>query len=210
LTSKPFGPRWGRCTPRMATRVPTSVLVLVDRRIRLNAELQRLHRLKKESADLYKQVKATLEAIDKLLEERVEAYDHAMLPSQSNYRSHTQGQYGALNNIILRALKAAGGGPLTAADILCRMDVTWPEDWTRPDDLRVWGKNVRRRLWHLRAKGVLVSPFMGGGYNGLTTWMINPERLQPVAKGTQSTHQDAASPGSNRKTTVTADTDEHA
>ena len=194
----------------MATRVPTSILVLIDRRIRLDAELQRLHRLKKESADLYRQVKVTLTAIDQALEQRVEAYDHSILPSQSNYRSYTQGQYGALNNIILRALKAAGGGPLTATDILYWMDGIWPEEWARPEDQRVWGKNVRRRLWHLRAKGVLVSPFMGGGYNGLTTWMINPERLQATAKGTQSTHQDAASPGSSRKTMVTADTDEHA
>lgn len=154
-------------------RTPTSILMLVDRRARLEAELKRLQALKNESAALYRTVKSIVKSIDDALASRGIDENWEGLPLRPSTRSYARGQYGALNNIILRGVRASGGGPISSTELLQWIDLHWPQEFARPDDYNTWRKNVRRRMRHLRAQGVLVSLPKSGSKFGPADWKIN-------------------------------------
>jgi len=147
--------------------------MLVDRRARLDAELKRLHALKNESAALYRTVKSILKSIDDALSSRGIDENWNGLPPRPSTRSYARGQYGALNNIILRGLRAHGGGPIASTELLQWIDLHWPSEFARPDDDETWRQNLRRRMRHLEARGVLVSLPKAGSKFGPAHWKIN-------------------------------------
>jgi hypothetical protein len=147
--------------------------MLVDRRARLEAELKRLQALKNESAALYRTVKSIMKSIDDELASRGIDENWEGFPPRPSTRSYARGQYGALNNMILRALRAKGGGPISSTELLQWIDLHWPQQFARPEDYETWRQNVRRRMRHLTAKGILVSLPKSGSKFGPADWKIN-------------------------------------
>jgi hypothetical protein len=157
-------------------RAPTSLLLLIDRRNRLAAEVERMQAVRREAADLHRHVSGLLKAVDEALAKHPIQLDADILEPQPTTRSYARGHYGLMTNLILRALKDSHGAPLTATQICCWIEKHWPPEATRPEDESRWRDNIRRRLWNMRATGTLLSPTVGNGGGLHSTWVINPDR----------------------------------
>lgn len=184
----------------MASRAPTSLLLLIDRRNRLDGELQQLKRLKREAADLYRHVNANLVAIDAALAKHPIKLDPDILAPQKTYRSNAREKYGWLTHSILRALKSTPESPLTAAQVLEWINDHWPDWRPRPTDRSDWARTVRRRLWNLRQAGVVLSPVIGNGRSSQSTWTINPDRWPDAQSDSASIPISDDFPGRSHKT----------
>ncbi len=191
----------------MATRTPTSILFLIDRRNRLEGELERLAALKRAASDLHRHVKKELDAFSAALDQHAGRFDEARVRTSHSLRSCAHSDYGLLTRLIIRSLKEADGRPLTSTEIRLWVEAHWPAGGDDPSDAKEWARNVRRRLRNLRVKGVLLSPAVGTGAKTRTTWMINPAMLIQ-GLDTESTLFDDDDLGSSRRTTGTDHTDE--
>lgn len=183
----------------MASRAPTSLLLLIDRRNRLEGELQKLKHLKQEAANLHRHVAANLAAIDAALAEHPIQLDVDILTPQKTYKSNARDRYGWLTHSILRALKGAQTRSLTATQIRAWIDDHWPDWRPRPTNHSEWARTVRRRLQNLRSAGVVLSPVVGNGRTSQSTWMINPDRWASESLGNTPTPLDVDCPGNTRK-----------
>lgn len=71
----------------MAARTPTSVLIQIDRRNRLEGELRELAVLKRAASDLHRHVKSELKAFSAALDERAGQFDEARIRTSHSLRS---------------------------------------------------------------------------------------------------------------------------
>lgn len=149
--------------------------MLIDRRNRLEGELEKLVILKHEAENLYSTVQSALTGIEEGLGQLQGLYDPERLRKVRSLRTTARGQYGLLTRMIISALKA-GGRPMTTGEVARWVGVYWPEDAERPAGDAKLASNVRKRLRNLRVAGVLISPVLGNNVIK-TTWMINPELL---------------------------------
>lgn len=190
----------------MATRTPTSILMLIDRRNRLEGELKKLQDLKRESEDLYNHVQAEFAATSSKLDEVAGRFDPDRIRETYSVRSHGRNNYGLLTRMILGALKAAQGRPVTQIEIAKWVEARWNGDKDYIAVYSKWHRNLNKRLGSLRRERVLLSPQVGNGYATHTTWIINPD-LIISGLDTESTlfHDDDL--GSSHRTTEKDRTD---
>lgn len=156
-------------------RAPTSLLLLIDRRNRLEGELARLKDLKRQSADLYRHISRALEGIDDLLDQHPVELDWSVLEPKIT-QAKSPFDYGVLTAQILRALKHAPPNGLTSLEIADVIDTSWPESLARPADRKDFMRRLRKRLQRLRDVGAVLSPVVGNGHTVSSTWIINKGR----------------------------------
>lgn len=185
----------------MARRTPTSILLLIDRRNRLEGELVKLAALKREASDLHAHVKKELAAASEALSGLEGQFDEERIRPTYSVRSSARHHFGLLTRLILGALREAKGRPLTQSEIATWVEARWPGEPSYVAEKRKWQRNLNKRLGGLRHKRVLVSPQVGNGYSSSSTWTINPE-LVITGLDTDSTLFDDADLGSSRRTTA--------
>lgn len=156
-------------------RAPTSLLLLIDRRNRLEGELARLEVLKVQAAQLHRHLKRALGEIDVLLDEHPIDLDWSILEAKATYAKR-HSEYGVLTAQVLRALRHAPETGMTSAQILNEIFASWPVSLPHPPDRRQYVSRVRHRLKGLRKAGTLLSPYVGNGSTTPTTWIINKRR----------------------------------
>jgi hypothetical protein len=180
--------------------------MLIDRRNRLEGELKKLQNLKREAEDLCKHVQTEFEAAASRLDEVAGRFDPERIRETYSVRSHGRNNYGVLTRMIVSALKAAQGRPLTQTEIAKWMEERWTGDKDYIAVYSRWHRNVNKRLGALRRERVLLSPQVGNGHTTSTTWIINPD-LIISGLDTESTlfHDDDL--GSSRRTTEKDRTD---
>lgn len=191
----------------MASRTPTSILMLIDRRNRLEGELEKLSVLKRAAVDLHRVVSVALKSIDQDLSKVQRRYDPERVRKIRSMKTTARGQHGLLTRSIIGALKAASGVPQSTGEVFDVVLAHWPAGAARPDTDTHFRLNMRRRLRELRAQGFVLSPEIGGGGRTTTTWMLNPALLIQ-GQDTESTLFDVGDLGSSRRTTGTGRTDE--
>lgn len=210
----------------MAGRTPTSILMLIDSRNRLEGELKKLAALKRSASELHETSVVVLQALDKGVERlavlkrsaselhdtvsaKFQELDKGLAELSGDYepqrirtvrslRTIARGQYGLLTRTIFTALKAAGGVPLATDQVFKSVAALWPTSAARPDSDLEFRLNMRRRLRGLRSRGLVLSPEVSRGGDAWTTWMINPAILEHY-EDNLSTLVDDDCPGSSRR-----------
>lgn len=156
-------------------RAPTSLLLLIDRRNRLEGELARLKILKRQSAELYRHISRALEGIDELLDKHPVELDWSVLDPKIT-QAKSPFDYGVLTAQALRALKDAPATGMTSLEVAEVIGASWPESLPRPADHKDFMLRLRKRLKRLRDDGAVLSPFVGNGHTTSTTWILNRDR----------------------------------
>lgn len=171
--------------------------MLIDSRNRLEGELEKLSVLKYSAAELHDRVSASLKAIDEGLAEIKDRFDSGRVRKIRSLKTTARGQYGLLTRLVVSALKAGEGIPMTTRDVFSWVLAHWPDGAARPETDPHFRVNMRRRLRALRSRGFVLSPEVGHGGTTITTWMLNP--LGPEQdEDTLSTLFADDSPGSTR------------
>ncbi len=161
-------------------RAPTSLLLLIDRRNRLEGELARLKTLKRQSAELYRHISRALDEIDDLLDQHPVELDWSVLEPKIT-QAKSPFEYGVLTAQVLRALKDAPATGMTSLEVAEVIDASWPESLPRPGDRKDFMLRLRKRLKRLRDDGAVLSPAVGNGHTTSSTWILNKDRWSGLA-----------------------------
>ena len=92
----------------MATRTPTSILVLIDRRNRLAGELKKLSSLEDEVTNLHRHVESSLQQMAEALEAVAGRYDQERNRVAGSLKRGIGRDYGRVTRLIIGA---GTGGP---------------------------------------------------------------------------------------------------
>ena len=93
----------------MASGRPTSILVPIDRRDRLEAEPKKLEHPKREALDLHKHVQMDFEVASEVLDELAGRFDRSRVGTTCSVKIHSRIGFGVHTRLTFGALNAARG-----------------------------------------------------------------------------------------------------
>lgn len=159
-------------TVHMVARTPSPLRWLIDQRLRLEGELERLSKLKSEVDDLYRNVKVVLDAVCTTTTLHEVPVDFDGVPGITSQRSFKKGDPGSFKRLVVQALKTSSH-PLTTKQVAALVRASWPADWGPCQEQSDLHNNVRYALKSMRNRGDLMSPVYGRAGKE-ATWLIKP------------------------------------
>lgn len=181
------------------SRIPTFLLLLIDRRNRLAGELEQVTALNRKAAALCRDVKMHLAAVDDALAKYPIKLDADILEPHKNYVCN-RGRHGSITRSIIQALKSGNNTPLTATEIRVWIETNQPLTRLKTESPADFTRALSRHLRRMRSNGVVASPEVGDGARSRTTWIISPDQFWDVALDNKSTLEDDERLDGSRRT----------
>jgi hypothetical protein len=148
----------------MATRIPPSLAWLIDKRARLDAELQKARiaaeNAKRLLADL-EELEHNLNAIDRALGLHELQIDTNLIAPKKTHAIRVRLPYGALTRTLLQYLRLSGGNGALTAELATLVATRHPEFANQYSTQSSFNMVIRRRLKNLAHAGVVERLHLG-------------------------------------------------
>ena len=165
----------------MSTRIPPSLAWLIDKRARLDAELQKAQQAadnaKRLLADL-EELKHNLDAIDRALGLHELQVDTSLIAPKGTHAIRTKLPYGALTSTLLQYLRRSKSKVVPTTELATLIATQYPEFAAQYPDEQSFRLVVRRRLKNLAHEGIVERMHLEGK-NTEGLWRLAEQGAQP-------------------------------
>ena len=142
----------------MANKIPSSLKWLIDKRARLDGEIQKTRQAAARARELIQELRAVekdLAAIDRALKlHDLEVDVQFVRPVRSHY-NRIKAPHGLLTRALLQCLRQAKGRPVSTVDIMAFVASKFAEAGVEAVDRKMLHQSVRYRLKHLVYDGLV-------------------------------------------------------
>lgn len=162
----------------MVARTPSPLRWLVDQRLRLEGEFERLSKLKTEVDVLHSNVSSLIAAVQTTMSLHEIPIDLEGVQSVTSSQDFKRGDPGSFKRLVVRAMKEGKGVPLTTKQVAALVRSFWPDAWGACQAEQDLHNNVRYALKSMRKRGEAFSPVYGrAGKEATWVLRVGPAKL---------------------------------